>query len=148
MAFRAEVKNVVIGPYNENFAQMETADGTVVYSSDGEPVSLYCGDETDGSSFRACLQFNETLYNFQYGTSTAKPALAESCVANEDATEWTCTIRKDVKFSNGAKLDAGDVVNTFAVMWDYSNPLRKGNTGSFQYWKDFFGPKVLNQPAE
>jgi len=24
--------------------------------------------------------------------------------------------------------------------------LRKGNTGSFQYWKDFFGPKALNQP--
>jgi ABC-type transport system substrate-binding protein len=147
MAFLANVKNVNIGPYNENFTQMETDDGTVVYSSDGEPVSLYCGDETDGSSFRACLQVFETLYNFTYGTSLAKPALAEKCEANADATVWTCTLRQGVKFSNGAKLDAADVVNSFDIMWDYKNPLRKGNTGSFQYFKDFFGPKALNEPA-
>lgn len=56
-------------------------------------------------------------------------------------------MRKGVKFSNGAKLDAADVANSFDIMWDYKNPLRKGTTGAYQYFKDFFGPKVLNEPA-
>lgn len=148
MAFKANVKNVVIGPYNENFQEEETDSGQVVYSQDGEPVSLYCADETDGSSFRACLQMFNTLYDFKWGTSELQPALAEKCEANKDASVWTCTMRKDVKFSNGAAFDASDVVNSFDIMWDYKNPNRKGNTGTFQYMKDFFGPKVLNQPAE
>jgi ABC-type transport system substrate-binding protein len=147
LAFQAAVKNVVLGPYNENFQQMETTDGTLVFSQDGEPVSLDCPDETDGSSFRACLQIYDTLYNFKWGSADLQPALAEKCVANADGTEWTCTLKKGVKFSNGASLDANDVVTSWDIMWDYKNPLRKGNTGAFQYWKDFFGPKALNQPA-
>jgi peptide/nickel transport system substrate-binding protein len=148
LAFLASVQNVVLGPYNENFSEMETADGTVVFSQDGEPVSLYCPDETDGSSFRACLQIYDTLYNFKYGTAEAQPALAESCSANTEGTEWTCTLKQGVQFSNGAALDANDVVTSWGTMWDYNHPLRKGNTGVFQYWKDFFGPSALNQPAE
>jgi peptide/nickel transport system substrate-binding protein len=146
LAFQAAVKNVVLGPYNENFAEMETDSGTLVFSQDGEPVSLYCPDETDGSSFRACLQIFDTLYNFKYGSAEAVPALAEKCSANTNGTEWTCTLKKGVKFSNGAALDANDVVTSFGTMWDYNHPLRKGNTGVFQYWKDFFGPSALNEP--
>lgn len=148
LAFQALVQNVVIGPYNENFSQMQTSDGTLVFSQDGEPVSLDCPDETDGNSFRTCLQIFDTMYSFKWGSAELQPALAEKCAANTDGTEWTCTLRKGVKFSNGAALDANDVVTSFDVMWDYKNPLRKGNTGAFQYWKDFFGPKALNQPAE
>lgn len=148
LSFKAAVKNVVLGPYNENFSQMETDSGQVVFSQDGEPVSLYCADETDGNSFRACLQIFDTLYNFKFGTAELQPALAEKCEANTEGTEWTCTLRKGVTFSNGASLDANDVVTSYGTMWDYNHPLRKGNTGAFQYWKDFFGPKALNQPAE
>lgn len=148
LAFKADVGNVVIGPYNENFQEMTTTSGQLVYSQDGEPVSLYCADETDGSSFLACRQIFNQLYDFEWGSSATKPALAEVCEPNADATVWTCTMRKDVKFSNGAKLDASDVVNSYYNMWDYKSPNRKGNTGVFQYWKDFFGPKALNEPAE
>lgn len=148
LAFLANVKNVVIGPYNENFQEMETENGTLIFEMDGEPVSMYCGDETDSNSFYACRQVFDTLYEFEWGSTKSKPGLAEKCEANADATEWTCTLKKDVKFSNGAKLDAGDVVTTWSTGLDYNNPLRKGDTGAFQYFKDFFGPKVLNQPAE
>ena len=51
-------------------------------------------------------------------------------------------------FSNGAALTANDVVATFSAGYDYNSPLRKGNTGNYQYFKDLFGPKVINQPAE
>jgi ABC-type transport system substrate-binding protein len=148
LAFLASVENVVLGPYNENFPAMKTADGTVVFSQDGEPVSLMCGDETDGSSFRACNQIFSKLYKFPWGSAVPAPDLAEKCTGNADATEWTCTLRKGVVFSNGAAFTANDVVATFSAGYDYKNPLRKGNTGAFQYFKDLFGPKVMNQPAE
>lgn len=146
-AFNANVGNVVIGPYNENYSEMTNKDDKLVFSQDGEPVSLYCGDETDGSSFTACLQLFNTLYDFKWGTAEVQPALAEKCEANKDGTEWTCKLRSGVKFSNGATLDSGDVVASFVNMWNYKSPNRKGNTGVFQYWKDFFGPKALNEPA-
>jgi len=146
-AYLASVENVVLGPYNENFKLMKTADGTVVFSQDGEPVSLTCADETDGNSFRACNLVFSKLYTFTT-TSVAEPDLAESCTGNADATEWTCVLKKGVVFSNGSKLDANDVVASFSIGLDYKYPLRKGNTGAFQYFKDLLGPKVLNQPAE
>lgn len=148
LAFLASVENVVLGPYNENFEQMKTPDGTLVFSQDGEPVSLMCGDETDGNSFRVCDQIFSKLYTFEYGTTNPIPELAEACTGNADATVWTCTLKQGVKFSNGADLDANDVVATFSMGMDYNYPLRKGNTGSFQYFKDFFGPAVMNEPAQ
>jgi ABC-type transport system substrate-binding protein len=87
------------------------------------------------------------LYKFTT-TSIAEPDLAESCTGNADATEWTCVLKKGVLFSNGAALDANDVVASFSAGYDYNSPLRKGNAGNYQYFKDLFGPKVLNQPAE
>lgn len=148
LAFNSKVGNVVIGPYNENYQEMTTATGQLVYSQDGEPVSLDCADETDGSSINACQQIFDTLYSFKFGTAILQPALAEKCTGNAEATEWTCTLRAGVKFSNDATLDSNDVVASYARMWDFNNELRKGNTGVYQYWLDFFGPKGLNQPAE
>jgi ABC-type transport system substrate-binding protein len=147
LAFKTGVGGVVIGPYNESFTEMTTESGQLVFSQDGEPVSLYCADETDGSSFRACNQIFGQLYDFKYGSSEYEPTLAEECVPNADATVYTCKLKQDIKFSNGATFDAGDVLSSFSAMWDYNDPLRKGNTGTFQYWKDFFGPKALNEPA-
>jgi ABC-type transport system substrate-binding protein len=148
LAFLTSVENVVLGPYNENFPQMKTADGTVSFSQDGEPVSLDCADETDGNSFRVCDTLFDKLYEFEWGTANGKPALAEKCEGNADATEWTCTLKQGIKFSNGAAFDANDVVASWARGLDASNPLHVGNSGSFQYFKDFFGPKILNEPPE
>lgn len=148
LAFSSAVENVVLGPYNENFPQMKTADGNLIFSQDGEPVSLMCADETDGSSFRACNQLFSKLYTFDWGSATPKPDLAEECVGNEDATVWTCTLRQGVVFSNGATLDANDVVATFSAGLDWNNMYRKGNTGTYQYFLDLLGPKGINQPAE
>jgi peptide/nickel transport system substrate-binding protein len=148
LAFLASVGNVVIGPYNENFPQMTTPDGTLVFSQDGEPVSLMCSDETDGSSFRVCNQIFSKLYSFEWGTANAKPDLAESCTGNADATEWTCTLKKDVKFSNGATFDANDVVASMSAGLDFNSPFRKGNTGTYQYFKDLLlqSATAINEP--
>jgi ABC-type transport system substrate-binding protein len=116
----------------------------LVFMQNAYPISLYCGDETDGETIRVCFQIGETLYTWKTGTAEVTPGLAE-CTANDLATVWTCKLHAGVKFHNGASLDAGDVVTTFAVQWDLDHPLHIGRTGDFEYWGGLFGTK-LNVP--
>ncbi len=143
--YRANVKNVVLGPYNSNFQEMGTDSGQLVYVQNAEPITLWCADEEDGETFNACDQIYDKLLRYKFGTSEVEPALAEKVDANADLTEYTVTLRKGVKFSNGATLDANDVVASFAAQWDYKNPNHKGNTGVFQYFSSLFGA-ILNKP--
>ena len=143
--FSASVGNVKIGALNENFQQMTTDDGQLVWIQGAEPISLWCGDETDGETLRACLQIYDSLLAYEFGGTKAVPALAESWEANTDASEWTFTLRQGVTFHNGATFDANDVVATYAALWDASNPNHVGNSGAFEYVVGFFGA-LLNAP--
>jgi ABC-type transport system substrate-binding protein len=145
--FSASVGNVKIGALNENFQEMTTDDGQLVWIQSGEPISLFCGDETDGETFRACLQIYDSLLAYEFGGTKPVAALAESWEANPDATEWTFTLRQGVKFHNGASLDANDVVATYSALWDAENPNHKGNSGAFEYLVGFFGA-FLNAPPQ
>ncbi|HXI46833.1 MAG TPA: ABC transporter substrate-binding protein, partial [Candidatus Acidoferrales bacterium] len=119
---------------------------TLVWMQNAEPLSLYCGDESDGETLRACEQIFESLYTYEIGGTKAIPALATGCAPNADLTVWTCTLRQGVKFQQGGTLDANDVVNSYAVQWDTQNPLHVGNTGDFEYFPGLFGG-YLNPPA-
>jgi peptide/nickel transport system substrate-binding protein len=145
--FSASVGNVKIGALNENFQQMTTDDGQLVWIQGAEPISLWCGDETDGETLRACLQIYDSLLAYEFGGTKAVPALAESWEANEDASEWTFTLRQGVTFHNGATFDANDVIATYAALWDASNPNHVGNSGAFEYVVGFFGA-LLNAPPQ
>ncbi len=144
-AFKTSVGKVVIGPLNENFSQMTTESGQVVWLQSGEPISLWCGDESDGETLRACLQVYESLLGYEFGGTKAVPALAETWEANADATEWTFHLRQGVKFHNGADFDANDVVASYTALWDAASPNHKGNSGVFEYLTGFFG-QFLNAP--
>ncbi|MCI0556154.1 MAG: ABC transporter substrate-binding protein [Anaerolineae bacterium] len=146
-AMKAEVGNVVMGPLNENFEQMTTPSGQLVWVQSAEPIMLTCGDETDGETLRACEQVYNSLLGYEFGGVKPIPALAESWEPNTDATEWTFTLRHGVTFHNGATFDANDVVATYAALWDASNPNHKGNTGVFEYFTGFFS-QFLNAPPQ
>jgi ABC-type transport system substrate-binding protein len=148
-AYKATVEGAHSSPLgNENFAVMSVPDqDTFVWMQNAEPISLYCADETDGESLRACEQVTESLYGYEIGGTAAEPRLAEVCEPNDDLTEWTCTLRQGVTFSDGSAFDANDVVKSLGIQWDAADPLHKGNTGAFTYWSALWGP-FLNAPAE
>ena len=142
---RARLRSVFGG---EVFASMKAGDrDTLVFMQNAEPLSLYCGDETDGESLRACEQSNESLYAYEVGGAAAVPALATECTANADSTTWTCTLRDGVKFHDGADLDANDVVLSYAVQWDTKHPLHIGRTGSVRRTCPACGVGSSTRPA-
>ncbi len=149
-AWRTDVEGAHSSPLsNEQFAAIGPgADDTMVFMQNEQPIGLYCADETDGESLRACEQVMESLYAFEVGGTATVPSLAKECAPNEDLTVWTCTLQDGVTFQDGAALDANDVVTSYAVQWDAANPLHVGNSSAFTYfpalWNGFLNPP----PAE
>jgi len=149
VAFKATVEGAHSSPLgNENFAVMGIpGQDTFVWMQNAEPISLYCADETDGESLRACEQVTQSLLGYEVGGTAVEPQLAESYESNEELTEWTFHLRQGVMFHDGSTLDANDVVTSLAVQWDAAHPLHTGNTGGFTYWSGLFGP-FLNAPPQ
>ena len=149
VAFKATVEGAHASPLgNENFAVMTVpGQDTFVWMQNAEPISLYCADETDGESLRACEQVTQSLLGYEVAGTAVEPVLAESYEANDDLTEWTFNLRQGVKFHDGSSLDANDVVKSLVIQWDAADPLHTGNTGGFSYWSGLFGP-FLNAPPQ
>jgi peptide/nickel transport system substrate-binding protein len=147
IAYRAAIAGAHASPLgNENFSVMDDPDDdTFVWMQNGEPGSLYCSDETDGESLRACEQVLEALLAYEIGGTTVIPSLAETYEASDDLLTWTFHLREGVTFHDGSALDANDVVLTYAVQWDAANPLHVGRTGNFDYYSALFGG-FLNPP--
>lgn len=149
-AFKADVKGV----YDPQAGAMHFAlvdpggRDTVVWMQNAEPISMYCGDETDGETLNVCEQYGESLMAYKpAGNGAVIPSLAAEYSSNADLTEWTFKLREGVKFHNGATLDANDVVLSYAMQWDATHPLHKGRTGEFTYFSSLFGP-LLNAPKK
>jgi peptide/nickel transport system substrate-binding protein len=147
-AYRADVQGASTSPLRlERFAAMVPGDRRqLVWLSTGEPAGLYCADEDDAVSDLVCSQFSESLYAYDPTSAATVPSLAKLCDPDPELTVWTCTLRKGVTFHDGSTLDAGDVVQSFAVQWDAEHPLHHGDGGTFATFASRFGG-FLNAPA-
>ena len=145
--FKSDVEGAHSSPLStEIFSVMKAASrDTLVWMQNAEPLSLYCGDETDGETLRACEQVNESLYAYKVADTAVEPSLATECKPNTDLTVWTCTLRDGVKFHDGSALDANDVVASYAAQWDTKNKNHVGRSGAFEYFPGLFGG-FLNPP--
>ncbi len=149
-AYKADVVGAYASDFGaEQFGQMDPGGrDTFVWMQNAEPIGLYCADESDGETLRACEQVMESLLAFEVGTGTPIAALAETWEANDDLTVWTFNLRQGVKYHNGADLDANDVVLSYVAQWDAEHPLHVGRDGSFTYWPGLFGPFLNAPPAQ
>ncbi|MBI5352063.1 MAG: BMP family ABC transporter substrate-binding protein [Chloroflexi bacterium] len=135
VAYQADVINPQSGPmWYDIFARSDPGGrNEFKWMQANEPNSLFCADEADIDSYRACSQVLETLYTYENNGTDITPALAESCTPNADLTKWVCNLRDNVKFHDGTFLDSNDVVATFTMELDASSPTHVGRTNAWEY---------------
>ncbi len=146
-AYKADVTTPQASPLtNEQFAFSDPGGrDTFVWMQNAEPISMFCADESDGESLRACDQVMEALYGYAINGTATEPLLAESCDPNEDLTVWTCTLRQGVKFHDGSDFDATDVVATFNMGLNIASPTHAGNTNLWEYYDYLWG--LMKKPG-
>jgi len=149
IAARGAVSGLVASPVAmERFASVRVeGSDTFTWLQGGEPAGLYCMDEEDREAVRVCAQVMEGLYGYAEGGTAAEPRLATGCVASADGLVVECALRSGVRFHNGARLDAGDVLDSFAAAWDCAHPLHIGRTGDFRGWSWIMGTLNLSSCA-
>jgi len=109
-----------------------------IFGRGGDSVQLDAAIVTDGESFRVTGQCLEPLYQFEPGSTRPIPALAEECIPNENATEWTCKLRKGVKFHDGTDFNADAVVFNFE-RWRFTNHPYHFPSQVFEYYAEMWG---------
>jgi peptide/nickel transport system substrate-binding protein len=81
---------------------------TVVFAIAGDIGNLDAQVASTGDSHRYALTLNDTLYGFDAG-GRLEPRLATGVKISDDGLRYTFTLRRDVKFHNGAPMTAKDV---------------------------------------
>jgi len=146
-AASADVDGAYAPPWGQvQFQEWDNGEDTLVFMQGNEPISLYCADESDGESLRACAQVVEALYDYDTEGNVV-PQLAEECAPNDDLSVWTCTLREGVLFHDGSTLDANDVVVSMTAGLDAASPLHTGNSGAFDYYS-YLWNGLINAPEE
>jgi len=112
LVFSSSVSGYVTQPVGADYFEGVVVEGsdTFVFGRGGDSVQLDPAVVTDGESFRVTGQVLEPLYQYEPGSTTPIPALAESCTPNAESTEWTCALRQGVKFHDGTDFNADAVV--------------------------------------
>jgi peptide/nickel transport system substrate-binding protein len=125
-------------PMEETEEPMEEEPSVFIFGRGGDSVQLDPAVVTDGETFRVTGQCLEPLYQYDKSSTVPIPALAESCEANEDATEWTCSLRQGVKFHDGTDFNADAVVFNFE-RWRFSDNPYHFDTQVFEYYEYMWG---------
>ena len=136
VAVRSDVSGLTTSPVAmEQFSTVQAGNrDTFIWMQGAEPAGLYCIDEEDRDTVRVCAQVMEGLFTYSLGGIDPVPTLATGCQVSPDGLTYTCTLRADVRFHNGAALDASDVLDSFAAAWDCDHPLHVGRAKNFQRW--------------
>jgi len=141
VAYRKDVVPAQASPLGtELFAKSDPGGRDVfVWMQNAEPIQLFCADENDGESLRACEQVMEGLFGYMINSVEVEPLLSTGCTPNADSTVWVCNLRQGVKFSDGSDFDATDVVATFNMGLNPGSPYHVGNTNLWEYYDYLWG---------
>lgn len=133
------VQGFTVGPLFEELENTFTPEDTLRIMQTREPASLWPGDELDEDTLRITRLLYDTLVEYDSAGTGIKPSLANYWEANPERTVWTFYLRYGVAFTNGAELDANDVVASFAAQWDAANANHTGRSGQFLMFARAFG---------
>jgi dipeptide transport system substrate-binding protein len=128
---------------------------SLVYCSEGSPENFTPAMNTTGTSLDAARPVFNRLVQFEPGTTTVKPALAESYEISADGLVITFHLRKGVKFHSGVNgftptrdLTAEDVIFSFERQWKPEHPYAKVSAGAYDYFNDMGMPDLLASIAK
>ncbi|MEG6532540.1 ABC transporter substrate-binding protein [Caldibacillus thermoamylovorans] len=103
-------------------------------------------DPTTGWGRYGSPLFQSTLLKYDKNFSIQND-LARKYEVSPDGLQWTVSIRKDVKFSDGEPLKAQDVAFTFDMAKKSGSIIDLGNLDKTEVVDDFTIRFILNQPT-
>jgi peptide/nickel transport system substrate-binding protein len=92
--------------------------GRLVISLRAEPKTLNPVLSVDAPSREVIAAMQADLVHINRATQLTEAALAESVKVSSDGLQYTVTLRRGLRFSDGQPLDADDVMFTFHVYLD------------------------------
>jgi ABC-type transport system substrate-binding protein len=136
LIFSSKVSGYVPQPVGADYYEGTMVEGedTFIFGRGGDSVQLDPAIVTDGESFRVTGQVLEPLYQYEPGATAPIPALAKECVPNEATTEWTCSLREDVKFHDGTDFNADAVIFNFE-RWRFTDNPYHFESQVFEYYE-------------
>jgi dipeptide transport system substrate-binding protein len=122
---------------------------TLVFCSEGSPENFYPSMTTTTTSWDATRLLYNRLVEFERGSTTIVPGLAEKWDIAPDGHTYTFTLRKGVKFHTtrsykpSRDFNADDVIWSFERQWKESHPYYKVTSSNHVLFNDMGLPKLL-----
>jgi dipeptide transport system substrate-binding protein len=122
---------------------------TLVFCSEGSPENFYPGINTTGTSFDANSQIYSRIVDFERGSTTVVPGLAEKWEISPDGTVYTFHLRRNVQWHANANfkpsrpMNADDIIFAIERQWKPEHPYFKVTSSNHSYFNDMGLPKLL-----
>ncbi len=123
---------------------------TLVYCSEGSPDGFDPALYTSGTTFDASSrQIYNKLVEFERGTTTIGPSLAESWEISEDGLEYTFNLRKGVQFHStdyftpSRDMNADDIIYSFERQRLEDHPYYAVSGGTWEYFGGMSMPDLI-----